>query len=130
MKKMNTKEYGVVLVPTTKKETKILNNFKYNCFNLEYGAHVDSELLPFDNAVNSYIWPDFAYEDGGFDYDGALLRIPSNLDVLNAYYTVRNPIRAAKWRKRHGVKVTTYKDGDENWGYTIYHFPSFQINQK
>ena len=120
------KQYNTVLVPTTKKEERILNNFKYSCLNYEYGANVDSDLLPLDDKVNGYIWPDFAYESGGFDYDGALLRIPANLEVINAYYTMHDPIRAAKWRRRHGVVVTDVIYGDETWGYEIYHEVKFK----
>lgn len=123
MKKLMTKND---LIPTTKKETNILNAFKYNCIkNHEYYADIDTSLLPLDDDVNGYIWPDSMFANG-FDYDYSV-RIPSNLEVINAVYSVKNPVRAAKWRKRHGVKVKKFTEGDEVWGgYTVYHIPFFK----
>lgn len=111
---------------STKKETKILDLYKYNCIKC-YGHYADIEtsLLPLDDGVNGYIWPDNV-STHGFDYEFGGVRVPSNLEVLNAYYTVHNPIRAAKWRKRHGVKVKKFTEGDEVWGYTVYHIPFFK----
>lgn len=111
---------------STKKETQVLNAFKFNCIKL-YGHYMDIEtmLLPVDDNVNGYIWPDHM-STHGFDYDFGGVRVPSNLEVLNAYYTVHNPIRAAKWRKRHGVTVKKFTEGDEVWGYTVYHIPFFK----
>ena len=110
---------------STKKEKQILDLYKYNCIKC-YGhyADIDTSLLPLDDNVNGYIWPDNV-STHGFDYDCGV-RIPSNLEVINAVYSVKNPVRAAKWRKRHGVKVTKYTEGDEVWGYTVYHIPSFK----
>ena len=126
MKKMNTKQYGAVLVPTTKKEQEILNIFKFNCIEQhDHYAEIDTTRLPLNDSVNGYIWPDNV-STHGFDYEFGGIRVPSNLDVLNAYYAVHNPIRAAKWRKRHGVEVKKFNEGDEVWGYTVYHIPSFK----
>ena len=127
MKKMMTKNDGIILIPSTKKEQKILNDFKFNCIkHHKCYADIDTSLLPLDDSVNGYIWPDNMSANGFFDYDYSGIRIPSNLEVINAVYSVKKPIRAAKWRKRHGVEVKKINEGDEVWGYTVYHIPSFK----
>ena len=127
MRKLETKNDGVILIATTKKEQKILNDFKFNCIKYhKCYADIDTSLLPLDDDVNGYIWPDGMSANGFFDYDYNGIRIPSNLEVINAVYSVKNPIRAAKWRKRHGIKVTVFTEGDEVWGYTNYNIPSFK----
>ena len=126
MKKLMTKNDGMILIPSTKKEQKILNDFKFNCIkHHELYSDIDTNLLPLNDSVNGYIWPDNVSAHG-FDYEFGGIRIPSNLEVINAVYSVKNPVRSAKWRKRHGVKVTKYTEGDEVWGYTVYHIPSFK----
>ena len=126
MKKLNTKNDGMILIPTTKKEEMILSSFKYDCIiKKPYGNELEPMLLPDEDDVNGYLWPDNMLKHG-FDYEFGGLAIPSNLAVLNAYYTVKSPIKAAKWRKRHGVVVANETYGNETWGYITYHIPSFK----
>lgn len=112
----------VTVEASTKKEEKILKTYKYDCIDDHNGCYndIDTDLLPKDDAINGYLWPE-NYTAYGFDYDLSGLRIPSNLDVINAVYTVKNPIRAAKWRRRHGFIVKDEVYGDSMWGFNIYH---------
>ena len=71
---------------STKKETQILNAFKFDCIKL-YGHYMDIEtmLLPVDDNVNGYIWPDNVYAHG-FDYEFGGVRVPSNLSFKICIY--------------------------------------------
>lgn len=115
----------VTIEASTKKEKQILKLYKYDAIvSGRWTSWIDTSMLPDDDKVNMYLYPDCVFH-GCFDYSDQS-SIPDNLTVLNAYYTVRNPLRAAKWRKRNGVKVTRYTEGNEIWGYTHYNTPSFK----
>ena len=102
-----------VVKASTKKEEQILALYKYNAIvSDQWNSWIDTSLLPDDDEVNLYLYPECVFR-GGFDYNDQS-SIPSDLAVLNAYYSVKNKIRAAKWRRRNGV---TIKDLPfEGWG--------------
>ena len=89
---------------STKKEEQVLALYKYNAIvSDQWNSWIDTSLLPDDDEVNLYLYPECVFR-GGFDYNDQS-SIPSDLAVLNAYYSVKNKIRAAKWRRRNGVTV-------------------------
>ena len=96
-----------------KKEEQVLALYKYNAIvSDQWNSWIDTSLLPDDDEVNLYLYPECVFR-GGFDYNDQS-SIPSDLAVLNAYYSVKNKIRAAKWRRRNGGTVKDLPF--EGWG--------------
>ena len=106
----------ITVEASTKKEEQILALYKYNAIvSDQWNSWIDTSMLPDDDATNLYLYPECVFR-GGFDYDDQS-SIPSNLAVLNAYKTVKNPIRAAKWRRRNNITVKDLPF--EGWGNTL-----------
>lgn len=94
----------VTIEASTKKEKQILDLYKYDAIvSDQWNSWIDTSMLPDDDATNLYLYPECVFR-GGFDYDDQS-SIPDNVTVLNAYKTVKNPIRAAKWRSRNNIVV-------------------------
>ena len=89
---------------STKKEQKILDLYKYNAITSDkWNSWIDTSMLPDDDATNLYLYPECVFR-GGFDYNDQS-SIPDNVTVFNAYKTVKDPVRAAKWRHRNNIVV-------------------------
>ena len=103
----------VTVKDSTKREKEILDLYKYNAITSDkWNSWIDTSMLPDDDATNLYLYPECVFR-GGFDYNDQS-SIPDNVTVFNAYYTVRNPIRAAKWRRRNNIVVRDIPL--EDWG--------------
>ena len=105
-----------VVKSSTKKEEQILALYKYNAIvSDQWNSWIDTSMLPDDDATNLYLYPECVFR-GGFDYSDNS-SIPDNITVLNAYKTVKNPVRAAKWRRRNNIAVR--EQPFEVWGNTL-----------
>lgn len=103
----------VTVEGSTKKEKRILEMYKYDAIvSDQWNSWIDTSMLPDDDEVNLYLYPECVFR-GGFDYNDQS-SIPSDLAVLNAYYSVKNNIRAAKWRRRNNIVVRDIPL--EDWG--------------
>lgn len=98
---------------STKKEEQVLALYKYNAITSDkWNSWIDTSMLPDDDATNLYLYPECVFR-GGFDYNDQS-SIPDNVTVLNAYKTVKDPVRAAKWRRRNNIVVRDIPL--EDWG--------------
>lgn len=103
----------VTIEASTKKEKRILEMYKYDAIvSDQWNSWIDTSMLPDDDATNLYLYPECVFR-GGFDYDDQS-SIPDNVTVLNAYKTVKDPVRAAKWRRRNNIVVRDVPL--EDWG--------------
>ena len=102
-----------VVKASTKKEEQIIALYKYNAITSDkWNSWIDTSLLPDDDEVNLYLYPECVFR-GGFDYNDQS-SIPDNVTVFNAYKTVKDPVRAAKWRRRNNIVVRDIPL--EDWG--------------
>ena len=98
---------------STKKEEQVLALYKYNAIvSDKWNSWIDTSMLPYDDEVNLYLYPECVFR-GGFDYNDQS-SIPDNVTVFNAYKTVKDPVRAAKWRRRNNIVVRDIPL--EDWG--------------
>ena len=103
----------VTVKASTKKEKQILDLYKYNAITSDkWNSWIDTSMLPNDDATNLYLYPECVFR-GGFDYNDQS-SIPDNVTVFNAYKTVKDPVRAAKWRRRNNIVVRDVPL--EDWG--------------
>ena len=112
-------------IPTTKLERQIVN-FKYASIN--DAGEIDKSLmmraLPKGKQQRKFflkfamkILPEL------FDGEGEISTlVPDNLDfIATAVAMKKDPVRMAKWLKRHGVTACRYKDGYTEYSYFELH---------
>ena len=112
-------------IPTTKLERQIVN-FKYASINDD--GEIDKSLmmraLPKGKQQRQFflkfamkILPEL------FDSEGEISTlVPDNLDfIATAVAMKKDPVRMAKWLKRHGVTACRYKDGYTEYSYFELH---------